>query len=69
MHRMTSHTDCSEKDAIKALSRRLQDKSPSVVMRTLVLLEMIVKNCGSVVHKEIATDEFMAVLRTLVRVR
>ena len=31
-------------------------------------MEMIVKNCGSVVHKEVATDDFMAVLRTLVRV-
>ncbi|CAN6804782.1 unnamed protein product [Brassica oleracea] len=42
------------KDAIKAVKRRLQNKSSKVQLLTLTLLEAMLKNCGEFVHSHIA---------------
>ncbi|CAH9069293.1 unnamed protein product [Cuscuta epithymum] len=42
------------KDVVKTLKKRLQHKNPTVQLLSLTLLETMVKNCGDIVHFQIA---------------
>lgn len=55
------------KESIRYLRLRLGDPSSRVVILSLTLTESIVKNCGDLVHQEIATEGFMGELEELYR--
>lgn len=58
--------DVTPKDAIKSIKKRMVHKNPNVALHALVLLEMVVKNCGQPIHKEVATAPFMKDFRGLI---
>ncbi|TYZ58738.1 hypothetical protein PybrP1_010559 [[Pythium] brassicae (nom. inval.)] len=53
------------KESVRYLRLRLGDPSPRVVILALTLTEAVVKNCGHLVHLEIATEAFMDELEDL----
>ncbi|CEG42300.1 hypothetical protein, variant 1 [Plasmopara halstedii] len=55
------------KESIRYLRLRLGDPSSRVVILALTLTESIVKNCGDLVHQEIATEQFMSEMEELHR--
>ncbi|KAG7395959.1 gamma adaptin ear containing, arf binding protein [Phytophthora boehmeriae] len=55
------------KESIRSLRLRLGDPSSRVVILALTLTEAIVKNCGDLVHQEIATEAFMGEMEELYR--
>ncbi|ETK78079.1 hypothetical protein, variant 1 [Phytophthora nicotianae] len=55
------------KESIRYLKLRLGDPSSRVVILALTLTESIVKNCGGLVHQEIATEQFMGEMEALYR--
>ncbi|KAK8772790.1 hypothetical protein V5799_012677 [Amblyomma americanum] len=55
------------KYAISAVKKRLYTRNPHVTLFALQVLESCVKNCGALVHNEIATKPFMEELRDLVK--
>lgn len=59
--------DVQPKYAISAIKKRLYTRNPHVTLFALQVLESCVKNCGSPVHNEIATKQFMEELRDLVK--
>uniref|UniRef100_A0AAV1U9I5 VHS domain-containing protein n=1 Tax=Peronospora matthiolae TaxID=2874970 RepID=A0AAV1U9I5_9STRA len=56
------------KESIRYLKLRLGDSSSRVVILALTLTESIVKNCGDLVHQEIASEPFMNEMEALYRV-
>ncbi|RLN72058.1 hypothetical protein BBJ28_00019922 [Nothophytophthora sp. Chile5] len=57
------------KESIRYLRLRLGDPSSHVIILALTLTESLVKNCGDLVHLEIATEAFMNEMESLYRVR
>ncbi|CAH0522598.1 unnamed protein product [Peronospora belbahrii] len=55
------------KESVRYLKLRLGDPSPRVIILALTLTESIVKNCGDLVHQEIASESFMSEMETLYR--
>ncbi|KAH7479966.1 TOM1-like protein 7 [Phytophthora ramorum] len=55
------------KESIRYLKLRLGDPSTRVVILALTLTESIVKNCGDLVHQEVATEPFMGEMEALYR--
>ncbi|KAI9914848.1 hypothetical protein PsorP6_007559 [Peronosclerospora sorghi] len=55
------------KESIRYLKLRLGDPSSCVVILALTLTESIVKNCGDLVHQEIASEPFMSEMEALYR--
>ncbi|KAI3958062.1 hypothetical protein MKW98_020704 [Papaver atlanticum] len=55
------------KDVIKALKKRLQHKNPKVQLLALTLLETMVKNCGDIVHFQIADRNILQEMIKIVR--
>ncbi|KAE8884431.1 hypothetical protein PF005_g16455 [Phytophthora fragariae] len=53
------------KESIRYLKLRLGDPSARVIILALTLTESIVKNCGDLVHQEIATEPFMSEMEAL----
>lgn len=48
---------CSPKQAIQAIKKKLMSQNPHTAFYSLLVLESVVKNCGSPMHDEIATKE------------
>lgn len=59
--------DVQPKYAISSIKKRLYTRNPHVTLFALQVLESCVKNCGSIVHNEVATKPFMEELRDLVK--
>ncbi|CAH2106301.1 unnamed protein product [Euphydryas editha] len=59
--------DCSPKYAVAAVKKKLYSQNPHQAMFALLVLESIVKNCGSGVHDEVASKAFCEMLRDLVK--
>ncbi|KAF6774068.1 hypothetical protein AHF37_06460 [Paragonimus kellicotti] len=55
----------SAKNAVSSIKRRLQHDNPNVILHTLYVLESMMKNCGTSVHEEVATPDFMQALVSL----
>lgn len=55
------------KDVVKAVKRRLQHKHPRVQLLALTLLETMVKNCGDVVHFQIAERNILPEMVKMVK--
>ncbi|CAH8870765.1 unnamed protein product [Trichobilharzia szidati] len=51
--------EISPKYAVQCVKKRLQCDNPNVVLHTLDVLESLMKNCGSPVHEEVCSSEFM----------
>ncbi|KAJ7516664.1 hypothetical protein O6H91_22G066800 [Diphasiastrum complanatum] len=47
------------KDVIKAVKKRLGSKNPKVQLLALTVLETLVKNCGTVVHQQVAERDIL----------
>lgn len=61
--------DVQPKYAVGAMKRKISSENPHVEVYALQVLESCVKNCGTLIHEEIATKEFMEFLKDLVKVR
>ncbi|CAH1645453.1 unnamed protein product [Spodoptera littoralis] len=59
--------DCSPKYAVAAVKKKLYSSNPHQAMFALLVLESIVKNCGSGVHDEVTSKAFCEMLRDLVK--
>eukprot|EP00050_Salpingoeca_kvevrii_P006774 m.291567 g.291567 ORF g.291567 m.291567 type:complete len:811 (+) comp12489_c0_seq1:142-2574(+) len=59
--------DVSAKDAMREIRRRMLHKNTNISFKTLVLLEMVVKNCGAPIQAEIATAQSMTEMRKLIQ--
>ncbi|KAH7297101.1 hypothetical protein KP509_26G053600 [Ceratopteris richardii] len=47
------------KDAVKACKKRIKHKNPKVQLLTLTLLETLIKNCGDVIHHQVAAKDIL----------
>lgn len=61
--------DVQPKYAVAAMKRKISAENPHVEIYALQVLESCVKNCGSLIHEEIATKEFMEFLKDLLKIR
>ncbi|XP_061404891.1 hepatocyte growth factor-regulated tyrosine kinase substrate isoform X2 [Lethenteron reissneri] len=57
--------DVPVKYAMPAIKRRVSEKNPHVAMFALQVLESVVKNCGQLVHDELATKQTMEEFKEL----
>eukprot|EP00039_Didymoeca_costata_P018854 m.335262 g.335262 ORF g.335262 m.335262 type:complete len:780 (-) comp17556_c0_seq1:44-2383(-) len=58
--------EISGKEAMKLIKKKLVHKNPNVILMTLSVLEMAVKNCGSIIQSQIATHDFMKEYKKLI---
>lgn len=61
--------DVQPKYALSSIKRKIGSENPHVSLFALQVLESCMKNCGSSVHTEVATKEFMEFLKQLVTSR
>ncbi|XP_001636927.3 hepatocyte growth factor-regulated tyrosine kinase substrate isoform X2 [Nematostella vectensis] len=59
--------DVSPKFAVSAIKKKMFDRNPHVAKYALTVLEACMKNCGSIIHDEIATKDFMDEMRNLIK--
>lgn len=52
-----SRISISPKHAIQSIKKKMQSPNPHTALYSLLVLESVVKNCGSPIHDEIATKE------------
>lgn len=50
------------------IKKKLYAQNPHVALYAFQVLESVVKNCGTPVHNEIASRQFMEELRELIKV-
>ncbi|ESO09504.1 hypothetical protein HELRODRAFT_190525 [Helobdella robusta] len=55
--------------ALNAIKKKIENENPHVSKYALHVLESVVKNCGSIVHIEMATRDFMDFLKDQARKR
>ena len=55
------------KVALNNIKKKIVNHNPHVATFALLVLESVVKNCGHLVHDEIATKAFMEQLQELVK--
>ena len=61
--------DVPPKHAAASVKKKIMHENPNVGLFALQCLESMMKNCGSFIHDEVATREYMEFLRELVQVR
>lgn len=66
MHNFSSFS-FSPKVALNNIKKKIQNENPHVASSGLLVLESIVKNCGHLIHDEIATKAFMEQFREIVK--
>lgn len=57
---------CRPKQVVQAVKKKLQSQNPHTAFYALLVLESIVKNCGSPIHDEVVTKENCEVFTHLV---
>lgn len=57
--------ECQPKQAVTAITKKISHENPHVANFGLIVLESVVKNCGSPVHSEIGTPSYLEQLREL----
>jgi len=57
--------DAQPKFAINLIKKKLNNENINVINYTLHTLESMVKNCGSKIHQEIATRDFMDAMKNI----
>ncbi|CAK9220010.1 unnamed protein product [Sphagnum troendelagicum] len=55
------------RDVVKAVKKRLANKSPTVQLLALTVLETLIKNCGDNVHQQIAEKDVLSEMVKIVR--
>jgi hypothetical protein len=55
------------RDVVKAVKKRLANKSPTVQLLALTVLETLIKNCGDNVHQQIAEKDVLNEMVKIVR--
>ncbi|XP_049934192.1 TOM1-like protein 9 isoform X2 [Nymphaea colorata] len=63
------HRKRQAKDVVKGLKKRLGSKNAKVQILSLMLLEMLMKNCGDVVHMHVAERDVLHQMVKIVRKR
>ncbi|XP_064624793.1 hepatocyte growth factor-regulated tyrosine kinase substrate-like isoform X2 [Lineus longissimus] len=61
--------DATPKYALAAIKKKLASENPHVCMFALQVLESAVKNCGSTIHGEVGSKEFMEFLKDQAKTR
>ncbi|XP_076752761.1 hepatocyte growth factor regulated tyrosine kinase substrate isoform X1 [Xylocopa sonorina] len=59
--------DVQPKAALAAIKKKLTNANPHVALYALLVLESCVKNCGTLIHDEIGTKQYMEQLKELVK--
>ena len=54
-------------ETVRHIRKRIQSKSPNVVMTSLSLIETLVKNCHTAFHTQVATEKFMESMSRVAR--
>ncbi|XP_029169948.1 hepatocyte growth factor-regulated tyrosine kinase substrate isoform X2 [Nylanderia fulva] len=60
-------SDIQPKAALAAIRKKMINSNPHVALYALLVLESCVKNCGTLIHDEIATKQYMEQLKELVK--
>ncbi|KYN13538.1 Hepatocyte growth factor-regulated tyrosine kinase substrate [Trachymyrmex cornetzi] len=60
-------SDVQPKAALTAIKKKMVNSNPHVALYALLVLESCVKNCGTLIHDEIATKQYMEQLKELVK--
>ncbi|EDV27378.1 uncharacterized protein TRIADDRAFT_20773, partial [Trichoplax adhaerens] len=60
--------DVTAKNAVSAIKKKIHDNNPRIAYFSLVVLEACVKNCGSPIHDEIASKNFLDDIRSHVKI-
>ncbi|XP_012230194.2 hepatocyte growth factor-regulated tyrosine kinase substrate isoform X1 [Linepithema humile] len=60
-------SDVQPKTALTAIKKKMINSNPHVALYALLVLESCVKNCGTLIHDEIATKQYMEQLKELVK--
>ncbi|XP_032664910.1 hepatocyte growth factor-regulated tyrosine kinase substrate isoform X2 [Odontomachus brunneus] len=60
-------SDVQPKVALAAIKKKITNSNPHVALYALLVLESCVKNCGTLIHDEIATKQYMEQLKELVK--
>ncbi|XP_066588091.1 hepatocyte growth factor-regulated tyrosine kinase substrate [Prorops nasuta] len=60
-------SDVQPKIALTAIKKKLTNSNPHVALYALMVLESCVKNCGSLIHDEIGTKQYMEQLKEIVK--
>ncbi|KAL2624178.1 hypothetical protein R1flu_008423 [Riccia fluitans] len=55
------------KDVVKAVKKRLGNKNPRVQLLALTVLETLIKNCGEVVHQQVAEKDVLHEMAKIVK--
>ncbi|KAJ7568911.1 hypothetical protein O6H91_01G053000 [Diphasiastrum complanatum] len=55
------------KDVVKAVKKRLDSKNPKVQLLTLTVLETLIKNCGGIVHQQVAEKSILPKMVKIVK--
>ncbi|XP_017759321.1 PREDICTED: hepatocyte growth factor-regulated tyrosine kinase substrate isoform X2 [Eufriesea mexicana] len=59
--------DVQPKAALAAIKKKMTNANPHVALYALLVLESCVKNCGTLIHDEIGTIQYMEQLKELVK--
>lgn len=59
--------DVQPKAALAAIKKKMTNANPHVALFALLVLESCVKNCGTLIHDEIGTKQYMEQLKELVK--
>ncbi|XP_014476437.1 PREDICTED: hepatocyte growth factor-regulated tyrosine kinase substrate [Dinoponera quadriceps] len=60
-------SDVQPKVALTAIKKKITNSNPHVALYALLVLESCVKNCGTLIHDEITTKQYMEQLKELVK--
>ncbi|XP_015436469.1 PREDICTED: hepatocyte growth factor-regulated tyrosine kinase substrate isoform X2 [Dufourea novaeangliae] len=59
--------DVQPKAALAAIKKKVTNPNPHVALYALLVLESCVKNCGTLIHDEVGTKQYMEQLKELVK--
>ncbi|KAJ8664463.1 hypothetical protein QAD02_006125 [Eretmocerus hayati] len=59
--------DISPKQALAAITKKITNENPHVAGFGLLVLESCVKNCGSLIHDEVGTKQYMEQLKEIAK--
>lgn len=59
--------DVQPKTALAAIKKKISNPNPHVALYALLVLESCVKNCGTLIHDEVGTKQYMEQLKDLVK--
>jgi len=54
-------------DVIRSIKKRLRNKNPNVQLFSVMLLEMLLNNCGEYIHKQMIDNELLPILTKIVK--